>query len=33
MNFLSKEQVLELQHDNIEEFGGSHGLRDEGAFE
>ena len=33
MNFLSKAEVLELQHDQIEEFGGAHGLRDEGAFE
>ena len=33
MNFLTKDQVLRLQHDNIERFGGAHGLRDEGAFE
>ena len=33
MNFLTKEQVLALQYNNIEEFGGSHGMRDEGAFE
>lgn len=33
MNFLSKEEVLELQYDNIEQFGGAHGIRDEGAFE
>ena len=33
MNFLTKNQVLCLQHDNIERFGGAHGMRDEGAFE
>ncbi len=33
MNFLSKTEVLELHHDNIELFGGAHGMRDEGAFE
>ena len=33
MNFLTKDQVLRLQRDNIERFGGAHGLRDEGAFE
>ncbi len=33
MNFLSKAEVLELQHDQIEDFGGTHGLRDDGAFE
>jgi len=33
MNFLAKEYVLRVQHANIERFGGSHGLRDEGAFE
>ncbi len=33
MNFLSKEKVLELHRDGIEEFGGSYGMRDEGAFE
>ena len=33
MNFLSKSEVLELHHDNIELFGGAHGMRDEGAFE
>ena len=31
--FLTKEEVLEAQRDVIEEFGGSHGLRDEGALE
>ena len=33
MNFLSKEEVLELQYENIEQFGGAHGIRDQGAFE
>lgn len=33
MTFFSKEEVLELHRLNIERFGGSHGLRDEGAFE
>ena len=31
--FISKEEALELHHDSIERFGGSYGLRDEGAFE
>lgn len=31
--FVSKEEALELHHDSIEKFGGSHGLRDRGAFE
>ena len=33
MTFFSKEEVLERHRLNIERFGGSHGLRDEGAFE
>lgn len=33
MTFFSKEEVLELHRLNIERFGGSYGLRDEGAFE
>lgn len=33
MKFLEPQLVLELHHDNIEEFGGAHGIRDEGAFE
>ena len=33
MTFFSKEEVLELHRVNIERFGGSHGLRDEGALE
>ncbi len=33
MNFLAKEEVLELHRINIERCGGSHGLRDEGALE
>ncbi len=32
-SFLTKEEVLHLQEQGIEEFGGSHGLRDEGALE
>ena len=31
--FVNKDEALELHHDSIERFGGSHGLRDEGAFE
>jgi death-on-curing protein len=31
--YVSKEEALELHQDSIERFGGSHGLRDEGAFE
>ncbi|MEP6925707.1 MAG: type II toxin-antitoxin system death-on-curing family toxin [Pyrinomonadaceae bacterium] len=31
--FISKDEALELHYDSIERFGGSHGLRDEGAFE
>lgn len=31
--FLSKEEILEAQRKVIEDFGGSHGLRDEGALE
>jgi death on curing protein len=31
--FLSKDEILYLHYQIIEEFGGSHGLRDEGALE
>jgi len=31
--FVSPEEALELHQDSIEKFGGSHGLRDDGAFE
>ncbi|MDX2040089.1 MAG: type II toxin-antitoxin system death-on-curing family toxin [Acidobacteriota bacterium] len=31
--FLTKEEVLQLHEQGIEEFGGSYGLRDEGALE
>jgi death-on-curing protein len=31
--FLNKDEVLELQRRLIEGFGGTHGLRDEGALE
>lgn len=31
--FPSKEEVLSAHHRGIEQFGGSHGLRDEGALE
>jgi death-on-curing protein len=31
--FVGKDEALELHYDSIERFGGSHGLRDEGAFE
>ncbi len=33
MNFLPKEFVVKVQKVNIDRFGGSHGLRDEGAFD
>ncbi len=33
MTFFSKQEVLELHHANIERFGGSHGLRDEGVHD
>ena len=33
LKFLSKDEILEIQRRNIEEFGGIHGLRDENAFE
>ena len=33
MLFLRKQEVLEIHARLIEEFGGSHGLRDEGALE
>ncbi|MFN0108242.1 MAG: hypothetical protein ACKVZH_05245 [Blastocatellia bacterium] len=32
-SFLTKDEVLSLHEQNIEELGGSHGLRDEGALE
>jgi death-on-curing protein len=31
--FLRKQEVIDIQNKLIEEFGGSHGLRDEGALE
>jgi death on curing protein len=31
--FLRKQEVIHIQNRLIEEFGGSHGLRDEGALE
>jgi death on curing protein len=31
--FLTRELIDEIHHDQIEEFGGTHGLRDEGALE
>jgi len=31
--FLRKQEVLDIHRKLIEEFGGSHGLRDEGALE
>ncbi len=31
--FVDREEALELHHDSIKRFGGSFGLRDEGAFE
>ena len=33
MLFLTLDEVLEIHAQNIEEFGGSHGLRDQGALE
>ncbi len=33
MIFLTKDQVVRMQRANIDEFGGAHGLREEGAFE
>lgn len=33
MIFITVEQALELHHDQIEVFGGAHGIRDEGAFQ
>ena len=33
LSFLSKDEVLRMHEQGIEEFGGSHGLRDEGALE
>lgn len=33
MLFLSKKEVLDIQRKLIEEFGGSYGVRDEGALE
>jgi death-on-curing protein len=33
MTFFSKEEMLLIHHADIERFGGSHGLRDEGALE
>ena len=33
MLFLRKQEVLDIQRRLIEEFGGSYGLRDEGALE
>lgn len=33
MTFFSKEEVLVIHRANIVRFGGSHGLRDEGALE
>jgi death on curing protein len=31
--FLAREQIEEIHRDQINEFGGVHGLRDEGALE
>lgn len=31
--FLTQDEILLLHEQNIEEFGGTHGLRDEGALE
>ncbi len=31
--FLTQDEILLLHKQNIEEFGGTHGLRDEGALE
>lgn len=33
MFFLRKQEVLEIQHRLIEEFGGIHGIRDEGLLD
>jgi len=33
MLFLRKDELIEIQKKLIEEFGGTHGLRDEGALE
>jgi len=33
VTFLTVEEALELHRDQIEKFGGSHGMRDEGAFQ
>lgn len=33
MVFLRKQEVIDIQNRLIEEFGGSHGLRDEGTLE
>lgn len=33
MSFLRKSDILALHHRLIDEFGGAHGLRDEGALE
>ena len=33
MIFIEKAQAARMQKANIDEFGGSHGLRDDGAFE
>ena len=32
MIFFTKQELLDLQQKNINRFGGSHGLRDDGAF-
>jgi len=32
VTFLTVEEALELHRDQIEKFGGTHGMRDEGAF-
>jgi death on curing protein len=33
MLFLRKQEVLEIQHRLIEQFGGTHGIRDEGLLD
>lgn len=33
MTFLTKDQVVRMHKANIDEFGGAHGLREDGAFE
>lgn len=33
LSFLTREEILRLHEQGIEEFGGSRGLRDEGALE